>query len=135
MNGIYRASSKITAYVNPLRDYFHRAIRLSDGCSNWYDLSYDNEDETCDGNDVPFKKGYKYEDLLQTFKNDIPYKNIHLETKVSKIDFTDTDTVKVFDQDGRVFIFGHSNFYRITRNYKRFQFLNTFIISNPATQF
>ena len=100
---IYSASSKITAYINPLRDYCHRAIRLSDGCSNWYDLSYENEYETCDGNDVPFKKGHKYEDLLQTFKNDIPYKNTHLKTKVSKIDFTDADTVKVFDQDGTVF--------------------------------
>ena len=103
MNGIYRASSKITAYINPLRDFCHREIRLSDACSNWYDLSYENEYETCDGNDVPFKKGHKYEDLLQTLKNDIPYKNTHLETKVSKVDFTDADTVKVFDQDGTVF--------------------------------
>ena len=86
-----------------MRDYCHRAIQSYDGCTNWYDLSYENEYETCDGNDVPFKKGHKYEDLLQTLKNDIPYKNTHLETKVSKVDFTDADTVKVFDQDGTIF--------------------------------
>ena len=87
-----------------MRDYCHRAIQSYDGCTNWYDLSYENEYEACEGNDeIPFKKGHKYEDLLQIFKNDIPYKNTHLETKVSKIDFTDAATVKVFDQDGTVF--------------------------------
>ena len=101
---LYSASTKITNYINPLRDYCHRAIQSFDGCSNWYDLSYENEYEACEGNDeIPFKKGHKYEDLLQIFKNDIPYKNTHLETKVSKIDFTDAATVKVFDQDGTVF--------------------------------
>ena len=101
---LYSASTKIPNYINPLRDYCHRAIQSYDGCSNWYDLSYENEYEACEGNDeIPFKKGHKYEDLLQIFKNDIPYKNTHLETKVSKIDFTDAATVKVFDQHGTVF--------------------------------
>ena len=103
MNGIYRPSSKITAYIDLLRDYCHRGIQSHDGCSNWYDLSYENCYESGEI-DVPFKKDHKYEELLETFENDIPYKNIHLETKVSKIDFTDTETVKVLDQDETVFL-------------------------------
>ena len=100
---LFRVPVNLKRYIQPLKDYCHRAIRSYDGCSNWYELSYENEWEDCEGNqEVAFKKGKKYEDLLQIFKNDIPYSKILLESPVSRIDYTDTDDIQILIQNGTV---------------------------------
>ena len=98
------ASNDLKEYIPSLSDFCHRSVRSYDGCENWYDVSYENEYEDCAGNDeVPFKNGNKYEDLLQIFKNDIPYNNFFFDTPVTKIDYNDTDNIQVFTKDGAIF--------------------------------
>ena len=90
-------------YIQSLKDYCHRNVQCFDGSKDWYDASLESEAEDCDGNqEVSFKKGNKYEDLLQIFRNDIPHNRIIFETSVSKIDYTDTDNVQVISKDGTI---------------------------------
>ena len=94
-------------YLNPVKDFYHRYIRSYDGCDNWFDLSFAgtvNMFTLCEGNQlVSFKKDKKYEDVIQIFKNDIPYSNVLLETPVAKIDYSSDDVVKVITESGQAF--------------------------------
>ena len=94
----------IKEYILALQDLFHRAIQISDGCKTWYDLSYYTDYEEYKGNlEVIFKKEYKYEDVLQIFKKDIPNSNFQFETTVTKIDYSN-DKIKIASQDGSEFL-------------------------------
>ena len=100
----FSASNDVKEYIFALRDFCHRSVRSYDGCENWYEVSYENEYEDCDGNDeVPFKTGHKFEDLLQIFKNDIPYNKFVFETSVTKINYNDTSDIQILSKDGTVF--------------------------------
>ena len=99
----FSAPLAMKEYIQPLRDYCHRSVQCFDGSKSWYDASLKSEAEDCDGNqEVSFKKGNKYEDLLQIFRNDIPHNRIIFEKSVSKIDYTDTDNVQVLTKDGNI---------------------------------
>ena len=64
----FRAPLDKEEYFLILKDYCHRAVQSFDACKNWYDASLQSEAEDCDGNqEVSFKPGKKYEDLLQIF--------------------------------------------------------------------
>ena len=90
---------KLRPYAAIFKDNYRRNVRVIDGNDNWYDLSYHGSYEMyveLEGNPVtPFKDDKKYEDLVQIFKNDIPYSNILYETFVTKIDYSDPKSVKV----------------------------------------
>ena len=50
----------------------------------------------CDGDQlITYKLDKKYEDLLQIFKNDIPYSNIHYDKFVTKIDYNGSKDIKI----------------------------------------
>ena len=79
----------------PFTDWYHRLIRSTDACTNWYELSLPGmiQYEELEGGDVPFKS--KYEDLLKVFQQDLPYNCYQLQSPVSKIESFE-DTVKVW---------------------------------------
>ena len=105
-NSIFRLlNSSIKDKLGPFKDWCNRATRSVDGCTDWYDLSFDgtvNQYEECPGNEfVRFKPGHKYEDLVQIFKNDIPYNNIKVNHKVTKISYE--NEMEIFCENGEKF--------------------------------
>lgn len=58
----------------------------------------------CEGNQLmSFKKDNKFEDVIQLFKDDIPYSNLLLATPVANIDYSSDKVVKVVTESGQVF--------------------------------
>ncbi len=93
-------TSEVSKYAKPFKDFCHRYTRSLDGATNWYDLSFDgtvHQYVDCEGNDmVRFKKGHKYQDLVQIFKDDIPYASISTNVSVTKIKYHhDEDKVEI----------------------------------------
>ena len=91
--------------LNPWKDWYHRLTCNLESCTNWYNLSEQGSNDKyveLEGNPlVPYKPDKKYEDLIQIFKNDIPYSNIKLEAPVIKIDYSDdTVDIKIMTQNG-----------------------------------
>ena len=79
----------------PFKDWYHRLIRSTDACTNWYELSLPGmaQYEELEGGDVPFKS--KYEDLCKIFKQDLPYNSYKVSSPVSKIE-SSQDKVQIW---------------------------------------